>query len=66
MSMETVRREIAEKRAHAALLEERTENKEHHFNDPSHRDHLLAEVRRLRSEADRQEAQMAARAARRA
>jgi hypothetical protein len=64
--MDTVRREIAEKRAHAALLEERTQNKDHQFNDPRHRDHLLAEIRRLRSEADQQEAQMAARAARRA
>ncbi len=59
MSMDTVRREIAAKRAYATKLEERLNDEAHVFNEPSHRGHLRAEVERLWAEADRQEAQLA-------
>lgn len=64
MSQETVRREIAAKRAYATTLEERARDPSHQFSDASHADHLLAEAARLRTEADREERQLAARAAR--
>ena len=62
MSQETVRREIAAKRAYAEQLERRAQDTSHPFTDPRHADHLLAEARRLRAEADREEQRLAARA----
>ncbi len=59
MSVDTVRREIAAKRAYAAQLETRANDGGHAFADPAHRDHLLDEAARLMAEADRQEARLA-------
>jgi len=66
MSQETVRREIAAKRAYATKLEERARDAAHPLSDASHADHLLAEAARLRTEADREERQLEARANRHA
>jgi hypothetical protein len=59
MSVETVRREIAAKRAQAIQMEARANDENHAFNDPAHRDHLRAEAARLMAEADREEARLA-------
>ena len=59
MSVETVRREIAAKRAYAVQLETRANDTAHAFSDPAHRDHLRGEAARLMAEADRQEAGLA-------
>ena len=59
MSVETVRREIAAKRAYAVQLETRANDTAHAFTDPAHRDHLRDEAARLMVEADRQEARLA-------
>jgi len=59
MSVDTVRREIAAKRAYAVQLETRANDTGHAFADPTHRDHLLDEAARLMAEADRQEARLA-------
>ena len=64
MSQETVRREIAAKRAYAAKLEERARDASHPFSDASHADHLLGEAARIRADADREERQLEARAKR--
>lgn len=58
MSVETVRREIAAKRAYAVQLETRANDMGHAFSDPAHRDHLREEAARLMAEADRQEARL--------
>jgi hypothetical protein len=58
MSVDTVRREIAAKRAYAVELETRANDSAHVFTDPAHRDHLLDEAARLMAEADRQEARL--------
>ena len=58
MSADSVRREIAAKRAYAAQLETRANDVAHTFTDPSHREHLLDEAARLMAEADRQEARL--------
>ena len=58
MSVDTVRREIAAKRAYAVQLETRANDTDHAFTDPAHRDHLLSEAARLMAEADRQEARL--------
>ena len=58
MSVETVRREIAAKRAYAVQLETRANDSAQSFTDPAHRDHLLDEAARLMAEADRQEAHL--------
>jgi hypothetical protein len=61
MSQDSVRRDIAAKRAYAENLEQRTKDPAHAFADPAHREHLLAEARRVRAEADREEAKLAMR-----
>lgn len=61
MSQETVRRDIAAKRAQAERLEKTLNDPAHSFSDERHREHLLAEVRRLRSEAEREEVMLARR-----
>lgn len=58
MSVDTVRQEIAAKRAYAEELKARANDSAHVFTDPSHRDHLLDEAERLMAEADRQEARL--------
>jgi hypothetical protein len=60
MSVDSVRREIAAKRAYAEQLEARANDEKHAFTEPEHRQHLLAEAARLRADAERQEAQLAA------
>jgi len=59
MSVETVRREIAAKRAQAIQMETRANDSTHAFTDPAHREHLLSEAARLMAEADREEAHLA-------
>ncbi|MFL5576208.1 MAG: hypothetical protein ACJ79S_09615 [Gemmatimonadaceae bacterium] len=59
-----MRREIAAKRAEAEQIEQRCRDASKPFSDPRHCEHLLAEAARLRAEADREERQLAARAAR--
>lgn len=61
MSQDTVRRDIATKRAQADRFERTIHDPTHHFSEDSHPERLLAEVRRLRAEAEREEAMLARR-----
>ena len=55
MSQGSVMQEIAALRAQADELERRVNDPSHHFTEDSHRERLLAEVRRLRDAAQREE-----------
>jgi hypothetical protein len=58
MSQESVRRDIADKRAYAAMLERRANDPAHPINDGIHREHLLDEARKARAQADAAEARL--------
>jgi hypothetical protein len=58
MSQESVRREIADKRAYAAALERRADDPAHPITDEVHRRHLLDEARQVRAQADAAEARL--------
>lgn len=55
MSQASVLQEVAAMRAQADTLERRANDPAHEFTDASHRDHLLAEAKRLRESAQREE-----------
>jgi hypothetical protein len=58
MSQESVRRDIADKRAYATMLERRADDPAHPITDAIHREHLLAEARKARAQADAAEARL--------
>ena len=63
MSQESVRRDVADKRAYAASLERRADDPAHPITDAQHRQHLLDEARRARAQADAAEARLQPRSA---
>ena len=60
MSQDSVRREIAAKRAYADRLEARANDARHPLDNPARRDLLLQEAERARREADLEEARLTA------
>lgn len=60
MSQDSVRRDIAAKRAYADRLEARANDALHPLDNPARRELLLQEAGRARREADLEEARLAA------